>query len=334
MLEKGFICPSKSKICSPLFFVGKKDGKEHPVISYRRLNSITKPDRFPIPLLQEMIDKVQKAKLFSKVDICEGFYNVHVTEGDEWKATLKTNSGLYEPTVMQFGLKNAPAIFQRMMNMQFADIIAQGNVIIYFDDILIATIDDLEVHRRVIGQVLDRLQKLNLYLKPSKCIFKTRRIEFLGVVLENGTVMMDPIKVSGVREWKVPTNTTENHTFQGFANFYRCFIPNFSKIARPLNDLLKTGVKWHWGDEQQKAFKEIKQLIMSEPVLCQPDQTKPFEVKVDASNYAMGAVLMQRDKKNVLHPIAFFSKSMNEAQRNYDIYNKELLGLREMLRHW
>ena len=155
MLEKGFIHPSKSKICSPLFFVGKKDGKERPVIDYRRLNSITEPDRFPIPLLQEMIDRVQKAKLFSKVDIREGFYNIRVTKGDEWKAAFKTNSGLYEPTVMQFGLRNAPAVFQRMMNTQFADIIAQGNVIIYFDDILIATIDDLETHRRIVGQVLD-----------------------------------------------------------------------------------------------------------------------------------------------------------------------------------
>ena len=113
------------------------------------------PDQFPIPLLQEMIDKVQKAKLFTKVDICEGFYNIRVAEGDEWKAAFKTNSGLYEPTVMQFSLKNAPAVFQRMMNMQFADIITQGNVIIYFNDILIATIDDLEAHRRVVGQVLD-----------------------------------------------------------------------------------------------------------------------------------------------------------------------------------
>ena len=118
---------------------------------------ITEPDRFPIPLLQEMIDKVQKAKLFSKVDIREGFYNICVAEGDEWKVAFKTNSGLYKPTVMQFGLKNTPAVFQRMMNMQFADIIAQGNVIIYFDDILIATKDDLEAHRRAVGQVLDRL---------------------------------------------------------------------------------------------------------------------------------------------------------------------------------
>ena len=126
----------------------------------------------------------------------------------------------------------------------------------------------------------------------------------------------------------------ENRTFQGFANFYRHFIPNFSKIARPHNDLLKTGVKWHWEEQQQKAFEEIKRLIMSKPVLHQPDQTKPFKVEVDASNCAMGTVLMQQDEKNILHPIAFFSKSMNEAQHNYDIYNKELLGLQEMLRHW
>ena len=267
------------------------------------------------------------------MDIHKGFYNIHVAEGNEWKATFKTNSGLYKPTVMQFGLKNAPTVFQRMINTQFANIIAQGNIIIYFNDILIATKDNLEAHRKVVSQVLDRLQKLYLYLKPSKCVFKTRRIEFHGVIPENGTVMMDPIKVSSVREWKVPTNTTENHAFQGSANFYCRFIPNFSKIARLFNDLLKTGVKWHWGEEQQKAFEEIKKLIMSEPVLCQPDQTKPFKVKVDASNYIMGTVLMQRDEKNVLHPVAFFSKSMNKAQCNYDIYNKELLGLWEMLRH-
>ena len=118
--------------------------------------------------------------------------------------------------------------------------------------------------------------------------------------------MMDPIKVSSVREWKVPTNIMENHAFQGFANFYRHFIPNFSKIARPLNDLLKTGVKWHWGEVQQKVFEEIKWLIMSEPVLRQPDQTKPFEIEVDASNYAMGTVLMQRDEKMSSIPLPSF----------------------------
>ena len=198
-----------------------------------------------------MINKVQRAKLFSKVDICEGFYNIHVAEGNEWKAAFKTNTGLYEPMVMPFGLKNAPDVFQRMMNPQFTNLITQGNVIIYMDDILIATEDGPVVHIGVVGQVLDQLQELNLYLIPSKCIFETKRIKFLRVILENDTVMMDPIKVSG------PTNTTENCTFQGFANFYCHFIPNFSKVVRPLNNLLKTEVKWHWGEEQQEAFEKI-----------------------------------------------------------------------------
>ena len=168
-----------------------------------------------------MIDKVQKAKLFSKVDVHEGFYNICIAEGDEWKAAFKTNSGLYEPMVMPFRLKNAPAVFQTMMNTQFADLIVEGHTIIYMDDILIATKNDPIVHRRVVGQVLDRLQALNLYLKPRKCIFETKRIEFLRVILKNGTIMMDPIKVSGIKEWKVPTNVTENRAFQGFTNFYR-----------------------------------------------------------------------------------------------------------------
>ena len=208
-----------------------------------------------------MIDKVQKAKLFLKVDICKEFYNICIAEGDKWKAAFKTNSGLYEPTVMPFGLKNTPAVFQRMMNMQFADLIAEGHTIIYMDDILIATKNDPVVHRRVVGQVLDQLQMLNLYLKPSKCILETKRIEFLGVILENGMVMMDPIKISGIKEWKVPTNIMENWAFQRFANFYCCFIPNFLKIARPLNDLLKKGVKWHWGKEQQEAFEKIREFM-------------------------------------------------------------------------
>ena len=291
MLEKGFIHPSKSKICSPLFFTGKKDGKGCPVINYRRLNSITEPDWFPILLLQEIIDKVQRAKLLSKGG-CMGRILQHPHGGRKrMEGSFQNQHRVVWTYIHAIQAKSASAIFQRMMNMQFADIVNQGNIIIYFYSILITTEDDPAVHRRVVSQVLDWLQELNLYLKPSKCTFKTKRIEFLGVILENGTVIMDQIKVSCVKEWKVPTNVMENHSFQGFTNFYHCFIPNFLKIARPLNDLLRTGVKWYWGEEQ-RAFEEIKNLITSEPVLRQLDQTKPFEGKVKAWDYTMGAVLL------------------------------------------
>src|ERR1700733_1366311 len=206
-LEKGYIRPSKSKYASPFFFVGKKDGKLRPVVDYRKLNAITEPDRTPLPLLQEMIDKVRDTALYTKMDVRAGYNNIRVKAGDEPKAAFKTNMGLYEPVVMPFGLRNAPAVFQRMMNTQFANITATDKVIIYMDDILIATEDDLKIHREIVNKVLERLAKLDLYLKLSKCQFEVRKIEFLGVVLEKGTVTMDPIKVSGVQDWKAPKTT-------------------------------------------------------------------------------------------------------------------------------
>ncbi len=205
--------------------------------------------------------------------------------------------------------------------MQFADIITMGKVIIYMDDILVATKDDKEEHRQMVNRVLERLAKLDLYLKPGKCQFEVKRIEFLGVILEDGTVTMDPIKIAGMKDWKTPRNVKEVRQVLGFWNFYRQFIKGFSHIARLLNNLLKKGAKWIWGEAEQEAFDKLKQIVCKEPVLIQPDQMKPFEVEVDASNYAIGAVLMQRDDKNILHPVAYFSKTMNNAQRNYNVYN-------------
>jgi hypothetical protein len=201
-----------------------------------------------------------------------------------------------------------------MMNTQFADIIATGKVIIYMDDILVATQDNLEEHQQLVHQILARLQKLDLFLKPAKCIFKTRRVEFLGVILQNSTITMDPIKVAGVEEWKTPKMVKDIRKFLGFCNFYQQFIQGFSQIAKPLNDQLKKGALWNWEESEDKVFQELKRWVCEELVLLQPDQKKPFKVEVDASNYAIGAVLMQRDDKNIPHPVAFFSKTMNPAQ--------------------
>jgi hypothetical protein len=186
----------------------------------------------------------------------------------------------------------------------------------------------------MVCKVLDRLQEMDMYLKPSKCYFEVHKIEFLGMILENGTVTMDPVKVAGVAEWKEPKNVKDIRKFLGFCNFYRCFIWGFSQIAKPLNNLLKKGVKWVWEEAKQKAFDRLKKQVTEEPVLMQPDQKKQFEIEVDASNYAIGAVLMQKGEKDILHPVAFFLKTMNDAQRNYDMYNRELLALVETFRHW
>ena len=194
-MDKGYIRPSQSRYSSPFFFVGKKDGKLRPVVDYRRLNSLTVPDRYPLPLIQELVDKVSNAKIFTKVDVRAGYNNIRIKEGDQNKAAFKTNIGLYEPVVMPFGLRNAPAVFQRMVNVQFADILAKEGVVNYMDDFLIAT-NDLKQHRYLVNLLLERLQKLDLFLKPSKCVFETNRVEFLGVILENGTVTMDPSQSS------------------------------------------------------------------------------------------------------------------------------------------
>jgi hypothetical protein len=219
-LEKGYIRPSKSQYLSPFFFVGKKDGKLRPVIDYRKLNSFTVPDQYPLPLIQELVDKVCNAWIFSKVDVHAGYNNIRVKEGNEHKTAFKTNKGLYENTVMPFGLKNVPAVFQQFMNTEFTDLTATGQVIIYMDDILIATSDNITEHQKLVHKVLERLMKLDLYLKPSKCIFETRKVEFLGVLLENGTVTMDLVKVAGVEEWKTPKNVKDICKFLGFCNFY------------------------------------------------------------------------------------------------------------------
>ena len=155
------------------------------------------------------------------MDVCTGYNNIRFREGDEAKAAFKTNMGLFEPTVMPFRLQNAPAVFQRMMNMQFANITVTGKVIIYMDNILITMEDNIPTHQKLVNQVLERLAKLDLYLKPSKCQFEVQKIEFLGVILEGGTVTMDPIKVAGVQDWKAPKTTKDICAFLGFCNFYR-----------------------------------------------------------------------------------------------------------------
>jgi hypothetical protein len=175
-----------------------------------------------------------------------GYNNIHIKEGDEWKAAFTTNKGLFEPRVMFFGLTNAPATFQALMNSIFVDLIAKGQVMVYLDDILIFT-ESLKDHRSIVHKVLQQLQDNDLYLRPEKCEFEQTKIEYLGLVIRQGQVSMDPIKVHVVIEWAIPRNLTEVQGFLGFANFYCRFIQDFAKLARPLNDLSHKDVKWDWG---------------------------------------------------------------------------------------
>ena len=339
-LKKGYIKPSKSPYASPFFFIKKKDGKLRPVQDYRRVNEWTIKNRYPLPLIPELIARVKGAKLFTKFDVRWGYNNVRIKEGDQWKAAFITNQGLYEPNVMFFGLTNSPATFQTMMNTIFAEEVREGWLTIYMDDMLIHTGEDVEAHRRCVHRVLDKLQKHDLFLKPEKCRFEQRIMEFLGVVLENGAIQMDPAKIKGVADWPTPRTVRDVRAFLGFTGFYRYFIQNYSSIARPLIHLTKKATPFHWENPQIKAFETLKTLMCQKPILRQPDYNLPFFVSTDASAYGVGAVLSQegepnpRTKKPTQHPIAYYSATFTPTERNYDIYERELLAVLKALEHW
>src|SRR5882724_6327638 len=314
-------------MASPVCFIKKKDRSLHLVQDYRKLNAMTMKNAYPLPVIPDILNKVSKAKAqyFTKLDVCWGYNNIQIKEGDEWKATFQMSRGLFEPLVMFFSPTNSLATFQMMMNDIFKDLIDEGVVTIYMDDILIFGGQTKEQHHTITVKVLDILRKHRLYLKVEKCIFKQPRVKSLSLILSEGHVEMDPVKVAGVQDWLTPKNVTEVQSFIGFVNFYRHFVQDFSHVAKPLHRLTKKGEVWRWAKEEQRSFEELKQLITSTPILVQPNQEAPFRLETDASWYATGAVLSQLSEDSKWHPVGFMSKCLNSAKRNYVIHDKELL---------
>jgi hypothetical protein len=247
-LEKGYIFPSKSQYASSFFFIKKKDGKLRPVQDYRKINAWTVQNQYPLPLIGDLIHDLGSATIFTKFNIRQGYNNICIKAGDEHKATFKTRRGLFEPTVMYFGLCNSPATFQAFMNEIFCPTIVKHNLLgtairVYMDDIAVATkafISPSRSHAAHVAAVTDILQVTldhDLYFKPEKCIFHAPSINYLGVILEKGVTCMDPVKISGIKDWPTPTSVKDVHSFLGFCNFYRPFIRGFASVTRPLNEL-------------------------------------------------------------------------------------------------
>jgi hypothetical protein len=321
-------------MASPVFFAKKKCGGLRLIQDYRALNAVTIKNKYPLPLISELVEKLHGAKYFTKLDVRWGFNNVRMKEGDEWKAAFRTNRGLFEPLVMFFGLTNSPATFQTMMNDIFHELIMEGVVVVYLDDILIFT-ETVEEHRAVTRRVLELLERHKLFLKPDKCEFEKTRVEYLGVVISHNSVEMDPVKVAGVADWPRPECKKEVQSFLGFTNFYRRFIQGFSHHARPLFNLTKNDVKWEWSTGEQSAFDTLKRLITSAPILASPDNSRPFRIEADSSDFATGAVLSQQSTEDgKWHPVAFLSKSLSEVERNYEIHDKEMLAIIRAIEEW
>ncbi len=330
-LASGHIRPSKSPFASPFFFIKKKDGTLRPVQDYRKLSEMTIKNRYPLPLISELINKLRGAKYFTKLDIRWAYNNVRIKEGDEQKAAFRTNRGLYKPTVMFFGLTNSPTTFQWMMNDIFHDLIGEGKVTVYLDDILIFS-KNLKEHREITKRVLQRLRENNLFLKAEKCEFEVLETEYLGVFISENSIRMDPSSLQGSpnglcqrrsgsynRSWASQISTESSSR-------------NYSKVVKALTAL--TGLApWKWTREQDKVFVELKRRMAEDVILAIPNEMDPFMVEADTSEGAVSAVLSQK-QNGKWRPVAFMSKSLSTTERNYEIYDKELLAIMLALDEW
>jgi transposase InsO family protein len=330
-IKKGFIRPSESPAGFPVMFVPKKNGKLRLCVDFRRLNEITIKNRYPLPNIGELRDRLCHAEVFTALDL-RGAYNlIRMKEGEEWKTAFRTRYGHYEYTVMPFGLTNAPATCQALVNnvlREHLDIF----VIAYLDDILIYSRNEKE-HKEHVRTVLKLLQQHSLLVDPDKCKWHQEEVEFLGCIVGKNGVKMSPDKIQVVKDWPTPTTVKEVQAFIGFVNFNRQFIKDFSKIAIPLTELTKKENAFKWTDKADEAFRKLIEACISPPVLVAFRSGEPLRFETDASDLAMGMCAKQeRDGK--WHPIAYHSRKFSSAEENYDVHDKELLAIVIALEHW
>ncbi|XP_057993790.1 uncharacterized protein LOC131174452 [Hevea brasiliensis] len=318
LLAKGHVRESMSPCAVPVLLVPKKDGTYRMCVDCRAVNKITVKYRHPIPRLDDLLDELHCSCFFSKIDLKSGYHQIRMRVGDEWKTAFKTKHGLYEWLVMPFGLSNAPSTFMRLMNHVLRSFIGQF-VVVYFDDILVYS-KNIDDHLHHLKLVFDVLRKEKLYANVKKCSFCLERIVFLGFVVSSKGVEVDDEKVKAIREWPTPKNASKVRSFHGLASFYRRFVPNFSSLAAPLNELVKKNVTFVWGKEHEHAFAMLKEKLCSAPLLILPNFDKTFEIECDASGIGIGAVLMQEKR-----PIAYFSEKLHGATLNYSTYDKEFV---------
>jgi len=283
-------------------------------------------NNYLLPLIIELIDNMGSKKVFTKMDLRWGFNNIRIKEGDEWKGAFTMYIGSFKPTVMFFGMTNSPATFQAIMNEILRDLINEGKVAAFVDDVLVGT-ETKEGHDEIVEEILRRLEENNLYIKLEKYVWKVRKIGFLGVVIGPNGIEMEEEKVDRVLSWLEPKNVKDVRKFLGLANYYRRFIKDFAQVARPINVLMRKDVKWQWEVEQQKAFDKLKRVFTIKPVLVVLDLDKEFRVEAGTSNYTTGGVLSMKCLDEMWRLVAFISKSLSDTERNYEIHDKEMLAV-------
>jgi len=334
LLAKGWIRPSSSPWGSPVLFVPKKDGTWRMCIDYRALNKLTVKNSWPLPRIDELLDKLVAARVFTSLDLAQGYHQFAVDPTDVPKTAFKTPMGLFEYTVLPFGLTNAPATFSRKMQELFMKYMVGHSafVLIYLDDILIYSADAQE-HLKHVSLVLQVLREANLFVKLKKCSFNKTSVEYLGHVVGQGSVSADPKKVSAIVEYALPATVTELRSFLGLANYFRKFVQGYASIAAPLHGLtagnLPKQAQLTWTKTARRAFDKLKDALCRAPVLQIFDPEKETEIVTDASGFALGAVLLQDGL-----PVAYESRKMNKHELNYSVSDKELLAVKHALVTW
>jgi len=323
---------SQSPCSAPVLFTKKPDGTLRLCIDYRGLNKLTIKNRYPLPLIGELLERISQATYFTSLDLRDGFHLLRVAQGEEWKTAFRCRYGLFEYQVMPFGLCNGPGTFQHFTNDTFREYL-DDFLAIYLDDLLIYS-KTLKEHKAHVRKILERLRETGLYVKPQKCQFHVKEVSFLGYLISKDGVRMDPAKIEAITGWPAPKSVHDIQVFLGLANFYRRFIKRYTRILLPITALLKKGVPFRWSPIAQQAFDKLKEAFTTAPILKHFDPTRPVILEADSSNRALGSVASQRDDSGVLHPIAFYSRKFNAAELNYEIYDKEMLAIVETMDKW
>ncbi|KAA0039055.1 reverse transcriptase [Cucumis melo var. makuwa] len=327
LLDKGFIRPSVSPWGAPVLFVKKKDGSMRLCIDYRELNKVTVKNRYPLPRIDDLFDQLQGATVFSKIDLRSGYHQLRIKDGDVPKTAFRSRYGHYEFIVMSFGLTNAPAVFMDLMNRVFREFL-DTFVIVFIDDILIYSKMEAE-HEEHLSMVLQTLRDNKLYAKFSKCEFWLKQVSFLGHVVSKAGVSVDPAKIEAVTSWPRPSTISEVRSFLGLASYYRRFVKNFSHIATPLTQLTRKGAPFVWSKACEDNFQNLKQRLVTAPVLTVPDGSGSFVIYSDASKKGLGCVLMQQGKV-----VAYASRQLKSHEQNYLTHDLELAAVVFALKIW
>jgi len=332
-LHKGFIEPSQAPFASPILFARKGDGSLRFCVDYRKLNALTRKDRYPLPLIDETLARLRKAKIFTKLDIRQAFHKMRIHPDSEELTTFRTRYGAYKYKVLPFGLTNGPATFQRYINDVLFDFL-DDFVTAYLDDILIYSEDELE-HTAHVRKVIQRLQEAGLQIDIKKCEFSTKRTKYLGFIVSTEGIEVDPEKIEVIIAWQIPTTVKGVQSFLGFCNFYRRFIREYGRVAKPLTRLTKKDVVFVFDENCEEAFKELKARLTSAPILGHYDPERETMLELDASDGITAGIFSQLDPADgQWHPVAFFSKTMAPAECNYEIHDKEMLAIIHALEQW